>query len=546
MYGHPGGAILPTYDAMTRYPQIHHVLCRHEQGAAHMADGYARATGKVGVAIATSGPGATNLVTGIATAMMDSSPIVCITGQVPTHAIGSDAFQECDISGVTLPVTKHNYLVTDVEELAYTIKEAFFLARSGRPGPVLIDVPKDVQNAKCEFHYPEQPVPLPGYRKLPPPTEEELEAAAELINKAERPVILAGQGIILSGAGRIVQEFAERTDTPIAFTLLGKGGMPETHPLSLGMMGMHGTGQANAAIQQADLLLAFGMRFDDRVTGNLKTYAPKAKKLHVDIDASELNKNVKVDVGIVGDLRTVVEAVMPRVEEKKRPEWWGSLNGWIQDTNKRCISQKDVQDRLLAAHVISDICKATEGDAVVVTDVGQHQMWEAQYYPHCRPRTLLTSGGLGTMGFGMPAAIGAAMGLKSDNVWAIVGDGGFQMTLCELATAMQEKVPIKICIINNGFLGMVRQWQEMFFDERYHATPMLSPNFVKLAEAYEIPARRVSERAEVQETLDWAKTHQDGPVLIEFAVESHDIVYPMVPAGADLDKMIRRPEASQV
>jgi acetolactate synthase I/II/III large subunit len=546
IYGHPGGAILPTYDAMTRYPQIHHVLCRHEQGASHMADGYARATGRVGVAIATSGPGATNLVTGIATAMMDSSPIVCITGQVPTAAIGSDAFQECDISGVTLPVTKHNYLVTDVEELAYTMKEAFFLARSGRPGPVLVDVPKDVQNAKCEFHYPERAIQLPGYRKLPPPTVGEVAAAAELINGAKRPVILAGQGVILSGAGRILKELAEKTNTPIAFTLLGKGGVSETHPLSLGMMGMHGTAQANAAIQEADLLLAFGMRFDDRVTGNLKTYAQKAKKLHIDIDASELNKNVPVDLGIVGDLRTVLEAVTPHVQERSLKDWWVTLRRWIEDTEGRCIGQREAEGQLLAAHVIQDIFRATQGDAVVVTDVGQHQMWEAQYYPHERPRTLLTSGGLGTMGFGMPAAIGASMGLKSDNVWAIVGDGGFQMTLCELATAMQERVPIKICIVNNGFLGMVRQWQEMFFDQRYHATPMLSPNFTKLADAYGIPARRVTERGEVEGALSWAKGHTDGPVLIEFAVEQHDIVYPMVPAGADLDNMIRRPAMSQV
>ena len=541
IYGHPGGAILPTYDAMTRYPQIHHVLCRHEQGASHMADGYARATGKVGVAIATSGPGATNLVTGIATAMMDSSPIVCITGQVPTNAIGTDAFQECDVTGVTIPVTKHNYLVTDVEELAYTMKEAFFLARSGRPGPVLVDVPKDVQNARCEFHYPEAPISLPGYRKLPPPTEQEVRQALELINLAKKPVILAGQGIILSGAGDLVRQFAEFTETPIAFTLLGKGGIPETHPLSLGMMGMHGTAQANAAIQEADLLLAFGMRFDDRVTGNIKTYATKSKKLHIDIDASELNKNVAVDLGIVGDLKTVMEHLMPKVESKKRPEWWAQLQTWIDDTRGRDIIHQDRTEKLPAAHVIDDIFRATNGDAVVVTDVGQHQMWEAQYYPHNKPRTLLTSGGLGTMGFGMPAAIGAAMGLKSDNVWAIVGDGGFQMTLCELATAMQERVPIKICIINNGFLGMVRQWQEMFFDQRYHATPMLSPDYIKLAEAYGIPSRRVKGCGEAQSALEWAKTVNDGPVLIEFVVESHDIVYPMVPAGADLDNMIRRP-----
>ncbi len=544
MFGYPGGAILPTYDAMTKYPQLRHVLVRHEQGAAHMADGYARATGKVGVAIATSGPGATNLVTGIATAMMDSSPIVCITGQVPTPAIGSDAFQETDVTGVTLPVTKHNYLVYDVEDLAYTIKEAFHIARTGRPGPVLVDVPKDVQNAVTEFEYPEDEIILPGYRPPQAAEEEQVRVALELIESAERPVILAGHGVIMSGASRELLQFAEMTQTPIALTLLGKGGVPEHHPLSLGMMGMHGTGQANLAIQNADLLLAFGMRFDDRVTGNLKTYAPNARKIHIDIDSSEIHKNVRADVPIVGDLKTVLNQLLPRMKRIEHKAWMAQIRDWMEDADERDIVNQNVSNRLLAAHVIHDMWTATNGDAIIVTDVGQHQMWEAQYYPHERPHTLLTSGGLGTMGFGMPAAIGAAMGLKQPNVWAIVGDGGFQMTITELGTAAQERVPINIAIINNGYLGMVRQWQEFFYEERYNATPMFNPDFVKLAEAYSIPARRVTTRDEVIAAVEWANSITDGPVLIDFVVEKHDIVYPMVPAGADLHNMIRRPMPS--
>ncbi|MBN1680771.1 MAG: biosynthetic-type acetolactate synthase large subunit [Anaerolineae bacterium] len=541
MFGYPGGAILPTYDAMTKYPQLRHVLVRHEQGAAHMADGYARATGKVGVAIATSGPGATNLVTGIATAMMDSSPIVCITGQVTTGAVGSDAFQEVDVTGVTLPVTKHNYLVYDVEELAYTIREAFHIARTGRPGPVLIDVPKDVQNAVTEFVYPEEDIVLPGYHPPTYASESQLEAAVELIRQAKRPVILAGHGVLMSGATQEVLTFAERTQTPFSLTLLGKGGLPEQHPLSLGMMGMHGTAQSNMAIQNADLLLAFGMRFDDRVTGNLKTYAPDARKIHIDIDSSEIHKVVHADVPIVGDLKTVLNQLNPMLETIEHKEWMTQVRDWMEDTDDRDIIHQDAGDRLLAAHVIHDMWKATGGNAVIVTDVGQHQMWEAQYYPHQNPHTLLTSGGLGTMGFGMPAAIGAALGLKVPNVWAIVGDGGFQMTITELGTAAQERVPINIAIINNGYLGMVRQWQEFFYEERYNATPMLSPDFLKLADAYGIPARRVTRREDVPAAVEWANSITDGPVLIEYVVEKRDIVYPMVPAGADLHNMIRRP-----
>jgi acetolactate synthase-1/2/3 large subunit len=544
MFGYPGGAILPFYDALSKYPQIHHVLTRHEQGAAHMADGYARATGKVGVAIATSGPGATNLVTGIATAMMDSSPMVCITGQVATPLIGTDAFQETDVTGVTLPVTKHNYLVYDVDELAYTIREAFYIARTGRPGPVLIDVPKDVQNAVTEFVYPEEDIQLPGYWLPQAATEAEIEAALRLIEEAERPVILAGHGIMMSGASREVLEFAERTQTPYALTLLGKGGMPEEHPLSLGMMGMHGTGYANLAIQNADLLLAFGMRFDDRVTGKLKTYAPYAKKIHIDIDPSEIHKNVHADAPVVGDLKTVLNQMLPVLKQQDHKGWLGQIRDWMEDSDERDIVNQDVGDRLFAAHVIHDMWRATGGDSTVITDVGQHQMWEAQYYLHQRPNTLITSGGLGTMGFGLPASIGAALGLKGP-VWAIVGDGGIQMTIAELATAMQERAPIKIAVMNNGFLGMVRQWQEFFYEERYNATPMYSPDFVKLAEAYGIPARRVERRQDVTPAVEWAQGINDGPVLLEFRVETHDIVYPMVPAGADLHEMIRRPLPSK-
>ncbi len=544
IFGYPGGAILPTYDALTKYPQIHHVLVRHEQGASHMADGYARATGKVGVALATSGPGATNLVTGIATAMMDSSPIVCITGQVPRGAIGSDAFQETDVTGVTLPVTKHNYLVMDIHELPYIVREAFYIARTGRPGPVLIDIPKDIQNEKIEFVYPEDEIRLPGYRPPQKARPDEIESALELINAAQKPIILAGHGILMSGAMAEVRELAERAHIPVSMTLLGKGSMPENHPLNLRMMGMHGEAASNLAIQEADLLIALGMRFDDRVTGNLKTYARGAKKIHVDIDPSEINKNVKVDVGMVGDLKTVLTQLLPGVKRGSHPEWLNRIRDWQEDSNERDIINRET-DALLGAQVINDLWKFTGGESITVSDVGQHQMLEAQYYPHQRPLTMITSGGLGTMGFGLPAAIGAKMGKPDEEVWAIVGDGGFQMTLCELATAKQENVAVKIAIINNNYLGMVRQWQEFFYEERYYATPMFSPDFVKLAEAYGIPAMRVTDREQMEESVKFAREHE-GPVLIEYMVQKEEIVYPMVPAGADLDNMIRRPKPGEV
>jgi acetolactate synthase-1/2/3 large subunit len=542
IFGYPGGAILPTYDAMTKYPQIHHVLVRHEQGAAHMADGYARATGRVGVAIATSGPGATNLVTGLATAMMDSSPIVCITGQVARGSIGTDAFQETDVTGVTLPVTKHNFLVDSIEELPYVMKEAFYIARTGRQGPVLVDIPKDVQIEKMEFFYPDE-VHLAGYRPAAQADETDVTSAAAMIQQAQQPIILAGHGIMLSGAMQELRDLAELAGIPVALTLLGKGAMPESHPLVIGMMGMHGVAAANHAIQNADLLIALGMRFDDRVTGNLKTYAKNARKIHIDIDPSEINKNVPVDVGIAGDLKTVLRQIIPKVEQTNHPQWVAQIRDWQEDSSERDIINTH-SGGLIAAQVINDLWKFTGGDAVTVTDVGQHQMIEAQYYPHQRPATMLTSGGLGTMGFGFPAAIGAKFGRPEEEVWAIVGDGGFQMTMAELATAVQEKVDINIAIVNNGFLGMVRQWQEIFYEKRYQSTPMFNPDFCKLADAYGIPNMRVSERSQMAAAVEFARSIK-GPVLIEFVVEKEEMVYPMVPAGADLDNMIRRPKPEQ-
>ena len=543
VFGYPGGAILPTYDSLSSYPQIHHVLTRHEQGATHMADGYARATGKVGVAIATSGPGATNLVTGLGTAMLDSSPMVCITGQVPTSVIGHNAFQEADITGVTLPITKHNYLVTSVEELAFSIREAFYIARSGRPGPVLIDLPKDVQTARTDFHYPTGEIRLPGYLPVPEATADRIERARTLIRSAERPVILAGRGVLLSGAMEELKNFAERTETPVGLTLLGKGGFPEDHPLCLGMMGMHGAGEANHAVQEADLLLAFGMRFDDRVTGNLATYAPKARKIHIDIDPSEIDKNVVVDVGIAGDLKQTLQEVMKGIEDIEHGDWIERIKRWRDESEERELLNQVLQSpELKAAEVVHDLWTLTGGRAITVTDVGQHQMWVAQYYAHSPEHALITSGGMGTMGFGLPGGIGASMGRPDDEVWVVVGDGGFQMTMAELATAVQEKVKVNIALVNNGYLGMVRQWQELFYEKRYNATPMVSPDFCALAAAYGIPAVRVTERDQIEEAVRQAQDHTDGPFLIEFVVEQHDVVFPMVPAGSDLHDMIRRPK----
>ncbi len=542
VFGYPGGAILPAYDAILDYP-IRHVLVRHEQGATHMADGYARASGKVGVAMATSGPGATNMVTGIATAMMDSSPMVCITGQVPSKLIGYDAFQETDITGITLPITKHNYLVTRVEDIMPIMKEAFHLAKSGRPGPVLVDITKDAQQASIEWEWDPRPVKMRGYHPLKGASSAELEQAADLIRHSRRPVILAGQGVIQSAAMKELITFAERLDVPIAMTLLGLGGVPASHRLNLGMMGMHGEAWVNHAIQEADLLMAFGMRFDDRVTGNTKTYAPHAKKLHIDIDPSEINKNVHADAFIVGDLRETLKDLLDVLEPADHAPWVAYIESMKGDAAVRDIQTLPDTGHLYAAHVINDIWRITGGKAIVVTDVGQHQMWEAQYYHHETPRSLITSGGLGTMGFAVPAAIGAKMAMPDAEVWAIVGDGGFQMTQCELTTAAQEGVKINIAIINNGFLGMVRQWQEFFYERRYSATPLRSPDFVKLADAHGLAGYRVDKRGDVEDVVQRARA-AEGTVLIDFRVEQEDSVYPMVPAGADLDAMIRRPQPS--
>ena len=544
VFGYPGGANLPIYDAMLDYP-VRHVLVRHEQGGAHMADGYARASGKVGVAMATSGPGATNLVTGIATAMMDSSPTVFITGQVTSKFIGFDAFQETDVTGITLPITKHNYLVTHVEDIAPTLREAFYIASTGRPGPVLVDIAKDAQQHSLDWEYNPAPIKLRGYRPDLRPVPKQIEHAVEMIAAAKRPLILAGQGVLLSGAMSELREFAERANVPVAMTLLGIGCFPATHPLNLGMMGMHGEAWVNHAIQEADLLLAFGMRFDDRVTGNLKTYATSARKIHIDIDPSEINKNVHVDLALVGDLRETLRQILDLLEPQDHSEWLTQIDDEKGGNSVRDIQNLPGDDHLYAAHVIHDLWRCTAGEALICTDVGQHQMWSAQYFKQDNPHKWITSGGLGTMGFGLPAAIGAKFANPDADVWAIVGDGGFQMTAAELSTAAQEGIKVNVAIINNGYLGMVRQWQEFFYERRYAATPMLSPDFVKLAEAHGLTGLRVTNRADVSGAIQRAR-ETEGTVVVDFRVEQEDSVYPMVPTGADLDAMIRRPMPNRI
>ena len=539
VFGYPGGAILPVYDAIGK-SKLHHILVRHEQGATHMADGYARASGGVGVAMATSGPGATNMVTGIATAMLDSSPIVCITGQVSSKLLGSDAFQEIDITGITMPITKHNVVVSRVEDIARTLREAFVIANSGRPGPVLVDVTKDAQQASCEFNFAAAAPKLPPKRQRVAYEKADFDRAVELLNAARRPLILAGHGIMVSGAMRAFEQFVRAGNIPVAMTLLGIGCFPAADPLNLGMMGMHGEAWVNHAIQEADLLIAVGMRFDDRVTGDLRTYARDARKIHIEIDRSEINKNVKVDSALVGDAREVLEALLPHMKHNERENWLTHIRELKGDSAVRDIQGLPDNGHLYAAHVINDLWKETRGEAIVVTDVGQHQMWEAQYYHHNRPRTLVTSGGLGTMGFALPAAIGAKFAKPDADVWVVVGDGGFQMTMSELATIVQEKIKVNIAIINNGYLGMVRQWQEFFYDKRYVATPLVAPDFAALANAFGIRGERVTARADVVPTIRSARESKE-PVLLDFRVEQEDSVYPMVPAGGALHEMIRRP-----
>jgi acetolactate synthase I/II/III large subunit len=542
LFGYPGGAIVPAYDALPKYPQLHHVLTRHEQGAAHMADGYARASGRVGVAVATSGPGATNLTTGIANAMLDSIPVVFITGQVSSPLLGSDGFQEIDITGVTLPITKHNFLVTQPSDIMTTMKQAFHVARSGRPGPVVVDITKDALQKKADFRWDPTPVRLPGCRLQPRLLPAVIEQALSMILAAKRPIIFAGHGVVRSGASAALLEFVKKTRIPVASTLLGLGGFPASHPMALGMMGMHGEAWVNQAIQESDLILALGMRFDDRVTGKLESYARGAKKIHVDLDPAEINKNVVVDLPLIGDVKEVLQLLIPHVTEVDRTDWLDRVDAMRGDTAVIDIQSLPDDGTLHAAHVIHDLWRLTEGRAIVVSDVGQHQMWEAQYYRHDYPRKLITSGGLGTMGFALPAAIGARFACPEEEVWVIAGDGGFQMTQAELQTLRQEGVKINIAIINNGYLGMVRQWQEFFYERRYVATPMSSPDFVMIAEAHGLAGYRVTQRSQIADVVARARS-APTTALIDFKVVGEDSVYPMVAAGADLADMIRRPTA---
>ncbi|NLF11679.1 MAG: biosynthetic-type acetolactate synthase large subunit [Anaerolineaceae bacterium] len=545
VFGISGGAVIHLYHALPDFP-IHHVLTRHEQAAAHAADGYARATGKVGVCIATSGPGATNLVTGLATAYMDSSPVVAITGQVSSNIIGTDAFQEVDITGITLPITKHNYLVTDVEDLPMVLKEAFTIARSGRPGPVLVDVAKDVQAAELDYHYPDE-VHLRGCPRTGDPTAA-IARAAEMLNEARKPLFIAGHGVILANAEEALAALVEEAGVPVVTTLLGIGALPETHPLCLGMAGMHGEAYANLALGEADLIVALGCRFDDRLTGPVEKFGHQARIVHVDLDPVEIDKNVAVDLAVVADLADVLPALIPLVRANgatpERQVWLARIEEWYAESLRRDILGQETDD-LVPQWVIRQIWEATEGEALVVSDVGQNQMWEAQYFTHHRRRGLLSSGGLGTMGFALPAAIGAQMGRPDEQVWVTAGDGGFQMNIQELATVVQEKLPLKMAVLNNGYLGMVRQWQQLFFEGRYSGTPLLGPDFARLAEAYGIPGITVREKGEVEEVVRRA-SQMEGPVLMDFRIVQEENVYPMVQPGAGVVDMIRRPEVVPV
>ena len=537
-FGLPGGAILPLYGALPQYPQLRHILVRHEQGAAMAADGYARATGRVGVCIATSGPGATNLATGIACAHMDSVPMVIITGQVPRPAIGRDAFQETDITGITLPITKHNYLVMRASEISTAIKEAFHIASTGRPGPVLVDIPKDVLlNEKAEFFYPDS-VDLQGYKPTQEGHPSQIQKAAKLIAKAERPLILAGHGIILSRAYEEAMELAEKAQIPVITTLLGISSFPTDHFLNVGMPGMHGMAYASIAINEADLLISLGMRFDDRVTGRISDFAPIAKVIHVDVDPSEISKNVKATVPIVGDLKRVLRAMLPQVQPAVHTEWVQRIEQLRLEHPSLRIRETE---QLLPQYVLRTLSEVTEGRAIIVTGVGQHQMWAAQHYAFKEPNSLITSGGLGAMGFEVPAAIGAKVGKPDRPVWSIAGDGGFQMTLCDLATAVENQIGVKYAIINNNYLGMVRQWQDFFYNKEYTATSYShNPDFVKLAEAYGIPGMRVTDRAQVEMSIRWAM-ETPGPVLVDFMVEPEENVYPMIPAGESVNELLEEP-----
>jgi len=543
VFGLSGGAAMPIFDALVD-SSIKLIMVRHEQGAAHMADGYARASGRPGVVLVTSGPGATNTVTGLLTAQMDSVPMIVLTGQTISPMLGKDAFQEADVTGITYAVVKHSYLVKNAADIPRVTREAFHITNSGRPGPVLIDLPKDVTQGPCEAAFVDR-VDLPGYDVPTHPDSHAIETAAELLKNAKRPVLYVGHGSVISGAGKAIIALAETLRAPIVNTLLGKGAADETHPLHLGMLGMHGTAYANKAVVDCDLIMSIGARWDDRITGKLDEFCVDAVKIHIDIDPAEFNKNVVVDVSLAGDLSSVLRDLLPKVERGDRGDWLAAITEMKGDSAVLDIQNLPDTGHLYAAHVINDIWRLTEGQAVVVTDVGQHQMWEAQYYHHQEPRSLITSGGLGTMGFALPAAIGAKLARPDAEVWVIAGDGGFQMTSCELATIAQEKIKINVAIINNGYLGMVRQWQEFFYERRYAATPLFSPDFAKLAEAFGLRGAAVSRRQDVVPAIEMARA-APGAVVIDFQVEQEDTVYPMVPAGADLDQMIRRPSPSPI
>jgi len=537
IFGFPGGQILPFYDTLPQYPQLRHILVRHEQAAAHAADAYARVTGKVGVCLATSGPGATNLVTGIATAYLDSVPVIAITGQVGRSFIGKDAFQEIDITGITLPITKHNYLAMDTSTLAQTVREAFFVARTGRPGPALLDLPRDVQIEQTDFHYPAK-VDLSGYKPVLEGHPAQIKRAARLINEAKRPVIISGRGVNISGAYDELKKLAETAQIPVITTLLGISTFPESHVLSYGMLGMHGTGYANMAVNESDLVIAIGMRFDDRATGKVSAFAPKASIIHIDIDAAEIGKNVRVDVPIVGDAKVVLDVLNRQIAAAKRTEWLHQLDTWRKEHPATVI--RDCAE-ILPQYVVRKIYDITRGDAIITTGVGQNQMWAAQHYWYDKPNRFISSGGLGTMGYGLPAAMGAKVGRPDETVWCIDGDGSFQMNIQELATIVQEKLAVKIAILNNGYLGMVRQWQQLFYAKRYFATPLTGPDFVKIGEAYGVPGIRVMQMSEVGPAIEQAMAY-DGPFLIDFIVEPEENVYPMVVPGAALAEFLEEPK----
>ena len=541
LFGYPGGAVIDIYDELPRHPELRHVLVRHEQGAVHAADGYARASGKTGVCLVTSGPGATNTVTGIATAYSDSIPLVIFTGQVPTQLIGNDAFQEVDIVGITRPCTKHNFLVKDISKLALTIRQAFYLARSGRPGPVLVDLPKDVMQKRTEFVWPED-VYMRSYNPTYKPNLNQLRRSVEELAKAERPVILAGGGVIMSNAAEALTGLARKLSIPVTCTLMGLGGFPATDPLWLGMVGMHGTYAANLAINNCDVLMCVGARFDDRVTGRLAAFAPKARIVHIDIDPTSIRKNVEVHVPVVGDCRMALEGISEICDAKlENKDWAGEHAAWLaavaewKSSKPLCYQENG---NIKPQAVIEALYDITGGDAIIATEVGQHQMWVAQFYSFTKPRTLLTSGGLGTMGYGFPASVGAQFAFPDKTVIAVAGDGSLQMNIQELATVVSNKLPIKVVILNNRYLGMVRQWQELFYNNNYSSTNMeAQPDFVKLAEAYGAEGYRIEKAEDMRAVLEKALA-SPNPAFIDVVVEREENVYPIVPVGAALDEML--------